>query len=308
MPTKKITTDEFIKKAIQIHGNVYDYSKTNYISGHDKILIICKKHGEFNQLACDHLRNRKCKLCANENKRLTTADFLKKSKIVHGNLYDYTKSIYSNKRKKIIITCKIHGDFIQCPNYHMNGGGCQKCANDNLKSNTEDFIFKAKKIHGNLYDYTKIKYKHSESKVIIICKIHGKFVQTPHTHINVKRGCPKCRKSKGEKRILSYLSNSNIHYVCEKKFKDCINPKTKFLLKYDFYIPSKNVLIEFDGIQHFKSGMVFGNYTTTNKDLEDTQYRDFIKDEYAKNNNIKLIRINHSQFKNIEKILKEHLL
>ena len=121
----KYNQSEFIEKCINIHNNKYDYSKVNYIKNSINITIICKIHGEFEQLPLNHLKGNGCYRCSGFNRN--TEDFINKAKEIHGDIYDYSKVNYENTRKSVIITCKIHGEFEQIPNYHLSGCGCTKC-------------------------------------------------------------------------------------------------------------------------------------------------------------------------------------
>jgi hypothetical protein len=130
--TCKFTINDFIIKSKEIHGNKYDYSKSNYIDSITPIKIICKKHGIFEQLPSNHIHhNNGCPLCANiikgESVKLNTKLFIKKSKKVHGNKYDYSLVDYINTHTKVKIICKKHGIFEQQPNSHLNGRGCNIC-------------------------------------------------------------------------------------------------------------------------------------------------------------------------------------
>jgi len=121
------TRNQFIKDAKKVHGNKYYYSKVEYINNCSKVIIICKKHGEFLQLPLSHLHYG-CAKCHQEKmfalRRLTTKIFIKRSKKVHNNKYDYSKVVYVNSNKKVIIGCPIHGDFLQAPADHLKGHGC----------------------------------------------------------------------------------------------------------------------------------------------------------------------------------------
>ena len=135
-------------------------------------------------------------------RKLTQEDFITKAKEVHGeNRYDYSKVDYINSATKVVIICSTHGEFLQDPNSHLKGRGCPHCANESagasLKSNTKEFITKAKSIHNNKYDYSKTEYVNNKTKVVIICPEHGDFEQVPNNHLN-GIGCPKCGlESKG---------------------------------------------------------------------------------------------------------------
>ena len=221
------TTEQFIEEAKRIHGDKYDYSKVNYIDAHTKVCIVCPEHGEFWQEACKHVTHKKsgCPKCAKERQRLTTEEFIRRAKEVHGDKYDYGKTKYLNQTTKVCIICPKHGEFWQTPNGHLEGKGCYECGRErtvsSLFSNTEDFIKKAKEVHGDKYDYSKVVYEHNQKKVCIICPEHGEFWQTPNNHIGAsnKCGCPKCKMSKLESFVSKLLENNNVDYIheCSKK-------------------------------------------------------------------------------------------
>jgi len=186
---EKLTTEDFIKKSKEKHGDKYCYDKTIYSGTKKKVIITCKIHGDFEQRSYEHLNGNNCAECSG-NKKLTTESFIKKAKLVHVNKYNYDKVLYTGSKTKIIITCKIHGDFEQEPRNHLSGFGCDKCGGT-YNYNTLEFIEKAKLIHGDKYIYNKVNYINNENKIIITCKIHGDFEQTPYLHLN-SGGCYKC--------------------------------------------------------------------------------------------------------------------
>ena len=122
-------------------------------------------------------------------RKLTTEEFIIRAKSVHDCRYDYSKVNYVNARNKICIICPTHGEFWQYPHDHLKGQGCSKCSCVNrsvkFRYNTIDFIFHAKETHGDKYDYSKVEYVNSRTKVCIICPIHGEFWQSPAHHIIV---------------------------------------------------------------------------------------------------------------------------
>ena len=204
------TTNEFIEKAMIIHCDKYDYSKVIYIKATEKIIIICKTHGEFEQQPCGHLFGHGCTTCGTEigieKRKSNTTEFLTKANKIHGDKYDYSKTDYTNCKIKITIICKIHEEFEQLPSDHLNGHGCTKCAGiingNRCKSNTTELLTKANKIHGDKYDYSKLQYINSYKKVKIICKIHGEFEQSPTDHLS-GRGCKLCANTNNGNRIKS---------------------------------------------------------------------------------------------------------
>jgi hypothetical protein len=189
------TTDEFIAKAKKIHGDKYDYSKVEYVNDRTKVCIICPKHGEFWQTPNSHLNGYGCSKCAYEVKgkrrSFSKEEFIKKTRKVHGDKYDYSKVNYVNNYTKVCIICPEHGEFWQTPSAHLRGQGCPKCKSKKQTCTTDEFIAKAKKIHGDKYDYSKVEYVNRKTKVCIICPKHGEFWQTPNHHLS-GCGCPKC--------------------------------------------------------------------------------------------------------------------
>lgn len=140
---KSLTTEKFIKKAREVHGNKYDYSKVNYKNNHAKVPIICPVHGPFQQYPINHLRGHGCKSCVGLE-RLTTKEFINRAQKVHGHKFDYSKTIYINAETNVIIICPVHGKFAQMAYNHLTGRGCLKCALHEKKSKGEkelcDFI------------------------------------------------------------------------------------------------------------------------------------------------------------------------
>ena len=276
---RKLTTEEFIEKARKVHGDKYDYSKVEYKEGHKKVCIICPKHGEFWQVASSHLQGIGCPSCGG-TKKLTAEDFIEKARKVHGDKYDYSKVEYIDGATPICIICPIHGEFWQVPYYHLSGRGCSKCGG-NLKLTAEDFIEKARKVHGDKYDYSKVEYKGSHKKVCIICPKHGEFWQTPDNHFRF--GCKKCFSSKIEDAVRQFLIENKIVFEEQKKF-DWLIYKNK--LKLDFYLPEYNIAIECQGEQHFNKY----RFEKNDERLNNRKERDKIKYILCKNlKNIEII-------------------
>ena len=207
--------EDFIKKAIKKHGNRFDYSKVEYKNNKTKVCIICHEHGEFWQTPQEHLKGiGGCHECAKiiraKNKTYTTEQFIEKCSKIHNNKYDYSKVKYTHNKDKVCIICPEHGEFWQVANLHLGGCGCPRCNKSN-KLTIESFIEKAKQIHSNKYDYSKVKYVNSQTKVCIICPEHGEFWQTPNAHLN-GHGCRKCDNERKQK--IKYNTDDII-----KKFK-----------------------------------------------------------------------------------------
>jgi|ERR1700722_8156035 len=240
----QITTEIFIVDCVKAHNNKYDYSKTSYTNYYGKVCIICPVHGEFWQRAGDHKRGNGCKPCGNST--ATKEQFINKAIAVHGNKYDYSLVNYVNSYTNIVIVCKLHAEqFVQQPRSHLVFFGCNKCAKNSFKSNTtlttEEFIYNAKIVHKDSFDYSKVEYKHSQESICIICKVHGEFWQKPFNHI-LGHGCQKCshRISKPELAWLNSFSIPELEY--QKQL--IINDKQ---VKVDGFDPTTNTVYEFYG-------------------------------------------------------------
>jgi hypothetical protein len=191
---KIVTSEKYIEKAKEVHGARYDYSKLNYKARSSDIVIICSIHGEFTQNAGAHLVGSGCSLCCNESrvKIKDLNEFIKEAKKVHvDEKYDYTRTVYVSRTDKIEIICKIHGTFYQEPAVHLRGHGCLKCGQGIASDPIAHFIQEAQLIHGETYDYSLTNYEVCNENVIIVCKIHGAFSQTPANHLH-GHGCQKC--------------------------------------------------------------------------------------------------------------------
>lgn len=196
---KRLTSEEFIRRAHAVHGEKYDYSRVEYQSAHKKVEIICPLHGSFWQSPVNHTRRGDgCPICGygidRQSWHRTTANFIDDAKKVHGNKYEYDKSIYVSNEIKLTITCPIHGDFLQTPASHLYGKGCPKCSGREVRTTT-DFINKANIIHRCKYDYSLAEYTKTSQKICIICPEHGEFWQTPNSHL-AGQGCPRCKTEK----------------------------------------------------------------------------------------------------------------
>lgn len=289
----------FKENAINAHGLVYNYDKTEYIDEYTEIQVECTRnnHGIFKVLPKLHLMGERCPKCKSSGKK-TNEQYINEANITHDNLFSYSKLVYKNNRTPVIVTCKIHGDFKINPYWHLKGGICPECDVNSKKSN-KIYIKQVSKVHNNFYDYSKTIYITARDTVIITCPEHGDFSQIARDHLN-GHGCKKCKKSLGELKIMKWLENRNIIYEDEKKFKKC---RDKRELPFDFYLPSYNVCIEYNGKQHFEPIDYFGG----NKTFESIKARDLIKDKYCLNNSIKLIRIPYWEFNNIEFTLENEL-
>lgn len=148
-------------------------------------------------------------------------EFIEKANELHSNKYDYSLVDYQKTNIKVKIICPIHGIFEQTPNKHLAGQGCNKCGRNNTKIGLDKFVDRARNIHGDKYDYSKVNYEHSKKKVQIICRIHGSFFQTPHAHIICGQNCPKCASLMGGSKRTGENNVAHLDYVKEKKMVTC---------------------------------------------------------------------------------------
>lgn len=290
----KLNTEDFIKRAKTIHGDKYNYSKSNYIGRHKPITITCPIHGDFIQEAGNHLCGAGCPECRrvamSNMQKSNCEEFIKKAKAIHGDKYDYSKVEYVDSYTKVCIICPIHGEFWQRPNNHLSGLGCQKCANehrnDNNRGTTESFIAAAKKVHGDKYDYSKVEYVDSKTKVCIICPEHGEFWQIPNNHLH-GWGCSRCSESSMEREMKDFLDKNNIQNIPQKKF-DWLRFEEPLIL--DFFLPDYNIAIECQGLQHYEPvGFGCKNKKKIFEQFEKVKKRDAIKYDLCKNNGISIL-------------------
>lgn len=183
--------------------------------------------------------------------------------------------------------------------------GCKVCCALNQTKSHECFVSQAKEIHHDDYDYSFDIYKKRNVKFKILCNTcKNFFFQTPKNHITDKCGCPFCNESKGERRVRYFLQQNNIFFIKQHTFENCKNVKS---LKFDFYLPHLNKIIEYDGEGHY-----FAIFGTTIEDkqfnLKNIKRNDKIKDEFTVVENISMLRIPYWDIDRIDEILTEYLL
>lgn len=231
------TTEEFIKKAILVHGNKFGYELVEYINVYENIQIICNKHEKpliFKQRPKYHLMGRGCPEC-NPKKKSNISEFILKAEKVHGNKFDYSKSTYVNKETKLIIICSQGHEFLQTPHSHLSGAGCYYC-NGGIKDTIYNFLYKAKLIHGDKFIYDKVEYINSSTKVILQCKNGHEFLQLPSSHLQ-KQGCPKCvGKNKTTEEFIEQANKiHNYKFIYDKTIYISINQEINIKCKIHNY-------------------------------------------------------------------------
>lgn len=289
------TREEFITDANNVHHGKYSYDKTIYVNSHTKITITCPIHGDFTQTPTNHLQGKGCPKCA--NKEVTRDEFVEKAKLVHGDFYDYSKTNYTNNNTSVIITCPIHGDFEQKPKYHLQGKGCNLCGLtrqvEKRCGTSEEFISRAKLIHGETYDYSNVNYVNSHTLVEILCRKHGPFKQIPYVHL-YGCGCRICGKSSSnpENEIYDYIIG--LIDTCE-----VVRNNRKLLdgHEIDIYIPSLKIGFEYDGLYwHSEAEGKFKDYhisKTENANSKGIRLIHIFEDEWLEHKEIILNKIKH---------------
>jgi hypothetical protein len=290
---KKFLKNRFIEKANKIHNNKYNYSLVEYIDSYIKIKIVCPIHGEFEQTPAAHSHGQGCPKCRGDaiskKKMSSQEDWIKKVKLKHGDKYDYSLVEYTGSINKVKIICPKHGVFLQEPRKHTHGHGCPRCQYANMGYTNEEFAELSNKIHHNKYDYSLVDYHGLNTKVKIICPIHGEFEQKPSNHL-VGKGCQKCKSSKGEARIRLFLEQNNIKFIPQKMFKHC-RSKSGYMMPFDFYLPEYNLCIEFQGQQHYIPVKIWGG----EEKLKYIQEHDKIKKDFCFDNDITLLKIKYNE-------------
>lgn len=283
--SKKRNKESFFKECRRIHNNKYDYSESSFQGVSKSINIICPEHGEFIQNGYHHKIGHGCPKCS-KNNILNSDEFKIRANLTHDNFYNYDLvDCINGCNDKIKITCPDHGTFKQAASKHLSGQGCPKCGSikcsESRRLSDQEFINKANEIHNNRYDYSLVSYETSHKKVKIICRDCKKpFHQRPNCHLSGS-GCPNCNSSTGELEIKDFLIAQKIKFIPQKTFDTCRNINK---LPFDFFLPNYNLLIEYQGIQHFEPIEFFGGERT----FEVQVRRDNIKKNWAKRSKYEL--------------------
>lgn len=214
--SKKLTQQGFVKRAVEVHGGRYDYSKSFYSGAREKLTITCKVHGDFEQVASSHLDGKGCPKCRNaatgDRWRMNPDEFLSRCREVHGEKYDLSKVTYFGMARPIEVICRTHGSFFpSAGNFTGLGSGCPTCAREatGLKSRKplEYYVKKARVKHGDKFSYTGVTYRGASAYLSIICPEHGEFEQLAQSHVKGV-GCAKCSFQMWDKTTFVALANA----------------------------------------------------------------------------------------------------
>ena len=283
---------KLFEEAPNIHNNYYDYSKVDFKGVNIKVIIICPKHGEFLQKPSKHLTGQGCNKCGEERTadghRKTLDDFVKQAKEKHGeDHYNYDDVKYINVDTPVNIYCNFHNkSFKQTPWTHLIGSGCNDCGTE--KRSKQKISLASQKFweianKDEQLDFSKFEYTKSREKSTIICKkCNQHFQSCPNNYLSGK-SCPLC-KNKSEAKLYDKISNT-YQTIRQCNYDWCKNVNTKCYFPFDFCIEENKIIIELDGIQHFKKVKHF------RKTPEQQKERDLYKQKCANDNGYSIIRI-----------------
>ena len=277
MKNLKITTEVFIARAAVVHNNKFTYADAVYTGWTKKITITCPVHGNFDQVARDHLHNRGCNKCGRAkvaaNQTHTKETFILRANKVHNNKFDYSQVKYINARTAVTIKCPVHGEFSQTPYTHLSSKyGCILCGHiatgKHSRSSTDKFVTTAKRKYGEKYTYDKAVYNTAISDIAISCTRCGnEFITSPNKHLTCG-ACPYCDSrgfDKTKPGILYYLSINNgqaykigiTNYSVEKRYSLKELNMIKIVKVWDFAIG----LDAYNAEQYYLKEYAYAKYT-----------------------------------------------
>jgi len=288
----RITQQEYLRRAVDVHGTKYDNSLIMFERMHDEIVVVCRDHGKFSPTATNYLAGTGCPVCgtvraaASRTPKLVLQndDVLARFREIHGERYDYTQVVYEHSNRHVTIVCRQHGAFSQTPSGHWAGDGCPECGRLTRAANqvltTDEVIPRFRQLHGDRYDYADTHYDRFRRRVSIRCRRHGPFLQTPQAYLEGK-GCPRCSQSSGETRAAAWLQEHGIAFLIEFPVEIEGLPRHWF----DFYLPGRGAFVEIDGPHHFAPVRYGGmSQEEAQRVFEATQQRDARKDSWAAEN------------------------
>lgn len=293
-----------LKRKVEDVGYELLTLEEEYTRASDKCKLRCKQGHEYSQIPYDLFSGHECKTCATEkvmNKLRLSFEDVKKE--VHKRGFILLSTTYSGVSKPMKVKCK-KCNYVFHPTLHnlKIGTGCPKCY-DAQRSKHLIIPYEERLSYVKSFGFDiitpKEHYIDGEHHVDLLCDERHIYSTRLHDFYTGNR-CPYCKKSKGEVKVASVLNNLNVDYKEQHIFDDC-----KFYrhLPFDFYLPKYNILIEYDGKQHF----ILNSFGKDMWHFVDIKIRDTVKDVYCKNNNITLIRIPYWEFDNIENILMEEI-
>ena len=301
----KKTTEQFKQEVYNLVGDEYTVLG-EYKNAATKIKMkhnICNH--EWEVVPYSFLSGNRCPKCAGKLKK-TTDSFKKEVFDIVGNEYTVLGDYIDTKTKIKMKHNKCGNEWEVTPNHFLySNSRCSKCFGG-VKKSQEQFKEEIYNLVGDEYEFLE-EYINSQTKIKIRHNVCGHEYEVAPNHFLHGNRCPKCKSSisKGERAIMKYLEKNKIPFSYEHKFEDL---EDKIKLRFDFYLPERNICIEFDGRQHYEV-VNFGGISQekAEENFTVTQKHDKMKDEYCKEKGIKLLRIPYTEFKDIKKILKKEI-
>lgn len=272
---KPSSKEEFVAKAIAIHGDKYTYDKVEYKRSREKVCITCPIHGDFYQSPNHLIKDGGCILCKKDIVKATptksSVSFKERVKSIHGDKLILDKTNYLRSTIDVTVTCPIHGDFNIKPKALLNKVACKKCLKrvvkiDTLK-NKDKFLKKASQRYGDRFDYSSVNFVDSRTKITIRCREHGDFSIVPNNHLTGQGGCRKC-----------YVSFNRDNW-CFKMQTDVIAKIYLVLFEKDAEIFVKiGITIAVSTKKRFSSLRTSGGYSIKELFLYESPDREFLWD------------------------------
>ena len=302
--SRRKTHEEYVEELSQINSNINVLEK--YINAKTPILHLCNIHNyEWKISPSNALCGCGCPLCRGEkihNAFIKSHEqYIEELRMINPNIKVLEK--YNGAQTPILHKCLIDGyEWSPVPESILQGSGCPKCGHiktgNSSKITNEEYVARLREINPNIIALEE--YINAQTPILHKCLIDGyEWHIRPKNTLNAV-GCPKCRESKGERKIRLWLDEHCVLYETQMKFENCCDIQP---LPFDFCISSLNTVIEYDGRHHYEPVDIFGGQ----EQFEIQQKHDKIKNEYCKNNGISILRIPYYKYDSIEEELNNFL-
>lgn len=241
---------ELYDKIVSMHPNlnIHPFEK-EYAGSRTQVMYTCAKHGLQTKELRKLLEGVGCAKCATDNRTIDFDEFVRRSNQTHNNRYTYDKEDFDSFSSGYVTAiCAIHGRFRTLAQAHSTGSGCPECGiirrSTAYKVSFDDFVERARTIHGNRYTYDASQYDSMTQPTIITCSEHGEFIQVASYHIHSESGCPKCsvRESKGQTEMFNYLAGLGVQVSANYRYGQTHKKEI------DIYVKGLKLGIEYDGL------------------------------------------------------------
>lgn len=273
---KKLGWEGFVRKARELHGDLYEYPEQEYIGNKNKVQIICRKHGAFWQKPNGHLLGRGCPECANDGKR--TRNALVSALVKEGLLarlqkvnraWEYDLRTFAGMEKPMRCVCPTHGEFFAWPNNLLKNSGCRGCGELKLQAHMlerrltlEEVELRGQSVYGDLFEYHRVEHSEKGAMVFGRCTKHNVEWRQAAEGYAVYNPCGLCTRhlSKGEQQVFDFLSNLT---KAETRNRTILKPK-----ELDIYLPERKLAVEYCGEYWHSAGSKEEERKTRKKHIE----------------------------------------